>query len=90
VATGRRRCTFSAEFKARVLLKVLTGQNTAAQICREQQLKPDPLSRWKAELDCGLEAYGFRGEVWACKRVAEVIRRPCGDHRLAPAHHVLV
>jgi transposase len=44
-----RRRQFTAEFKARVVLEVLTGQKTAAQVCREQQLKPDLLSRWKAD-----------------------------------------
>src|SRR5258706_15143540 len=31
-----------------------------------------------ALLDRGAEAYGFRGQVWTCKRVGEVIRRPFG------------
>jgi hypothetical protein len=26
-------------------------------------------------LERGPEAYGFRGQIWTCKRVAEVIRR---------------
>ena len=45
----RQRRQFSAEFKARVVLDVLSGQKRAAEICREEQLKPDLLSRWKAE-----------------------------------------
>ncbi len=49
MGTKRQRRTFSAEFKARVVLEVLTGQKTAAQVCREQQLQPDLLSRWKAD-----------------------------------------
>jgi transposase len=36
-------------------------------------------------LECGAEAYGFRGQVWTCKRVAEVIRRTCGV-TYHPAH----
>ncbi len=38
-----------------------------------------------AVLERGAEAYGFRGQVWTCKRVAEVIRRTFGvtSH---PAH----
>jgi len=31
-----------------------------------------------ALLDRGAEAYGFRGQVWTCKRVGEVIRRTFG------------
>jgi transposase len=49
MGTKRQRRTFSAEFKAGVVLGVLTGQKTAAQLCRDHQLKPDLLSRWKAE-----------------------------------------
>ena len=45
----RHRRQFSAEFKARVVLEVLSGQKLAAEICREEQLKPDLLSRWKAD-----------------------------------------
>ena len=33
----------------------------------------------------GAEAHGFRGEVWTCERVAEVIRREFGV-RYHPAH----
>ncbi len=29
-------------------------------------------------LERGAEAHGFRGEVWTCERVAEVIRREFG------------
>jgi transposase-like protein len=49
MGTKRQRRTFSADFKARVVLEVLTGQKTAAQVCREQQLQADLLSRWKAD-----------------------------------------
>jgi transposase len=45
----RQRRQFSAEFKSRVVLEVLSGQKRAAEVCREHQLKPDLLSRWKAD-----------------------------------------
>jgi transposase len=45
----RQRRQFSAEFKARVVLEVLSGQKRAAEVCREHQLKPDLLSRWKTD-----------------------------------------
>lgn len=45
----RQRRQFSAEFKARVVLEVLSGQKRAAAVCREHQLKPDLLSRWEAD-----------------------------------------
>jgi transposase len=36
-------------------------------------------------LERGAEAYGFRGQVWTCKRAAEVIRRTFGVS-YHPAH----
>lgn len=44
-----RRRTFSAKFKAQVVLEVLTGVKTSAQVCREHQIKASVLSRWKQE-----------------------------------------
>ena len=43
----RQRRNFSAEFKAKVVLEVLSGTKSAAEICREHNLKPDLLSHWK-------------------------------------------
>lgn len=45
-----KRRSFTPEFKARVVLEVLTGAKSSAQVCREQQLKDTVLSRWKREL----------------------------------------
>jgi len=46
--TNRRK--FSAQFKAQVVLEVLTGRKTAAQVCREHGIKEPVLSAWKREL----------------------------------------
>ena len=43
------RRTFSAKFKARVVLEVLTGVKTSAQVCREHQIKDSVFARWKQE-----------------------------------------
>lgn len=45
----RQRRQFTAQFKAQVVLEVLTGQKRAAEVCRAYQLKPNLLSRWKAD-----------------------------------------
>jgi transposase-like protein len=42
--------TFKPEFKARVVLQVLTGAKTAAQVCREHQLSEQLLTSWKKQL----------------------------------------
>lgn len=44
---ARRR--FTAEFKAQVVLEVISGIKTAAEASREYRLKPQVLSRWKNE-----------------------------------------
>jgi transposase-like protein len=76
MGTKRQRRTFNAEFKARVVLEVLTGQKTAAQVCREQQLKPDLLSRWKAEFVTHASSVfsGDEREQEAERRIAELER----------------
>ena len=39
---------FNPEFKAKVVLQVISAEKTAADICREHRLKPDLFSKWKA------------------------------------------
>jgi transposase len=46
--TARRM--FTPAFKARVVLEELTGIKSAAEICREHQLRPQLLSHWKVQL----------------------------------------
>jgi hypothetical protein len=45
---GQRR-KYTAEFKARVVLDMLTGQKSASQASREYGIKDSVLSRWKQE-----------------------------------------
>ena len=44
-----KRRTFTAEFKARIVLEAISGVKSSAELCREHNLKPQLLSRWKAE-----------------------------------------
>jgi transposase len=44
---ARTRRNFSAEFKAKVVLEIISGSKSAAEVCREYNLKPDLLSHWK-------------------------------------------
>ncbi len=41
--------THTAEFKAQVVLEMLSGEKSVAQISREYQIKDSLLYRWKAE-----------------------------------------
>ena len=44
----RPRRSFPAEFKAQVVLDVLTGAASQAEICRKHNVKPQLLAHWKA------------------------------------------
>jgi transposase-like protein len=44
-----KRRKFSAEFKARVVLQLLSGEKTSAEICREHRLSAQQLSNWKRQ-----------------------------------------
>lgn len=43
----RARRTFTPEFKARVVLDVLTGTASQAEVCRKHQISPSLLALWK-------------------------------------------
>jgi transposase-like protein len=44
---GRRR-SFAPEFKAQVVLELLSGAASQADLCRKHNLKPQLLANWKA------------------------------------------
>jgi transposase len=52
---------------------------------RQPRLSAEQLAQLPALVERGPEAYGFRGQVWTCRRVAEVIRRTFGV-TYHPAH----
>ena len=45
----RKRKTYTAEFKAGVVLEILTEQKSIAQASREYGIKDSVISRWKQE-----------------------------------------
>jgi transposase len=44
---GQRRA-FAPEFKAKLVLELLSGAATQAELCRKHSLKPQLLANWKA------------------------------------------
>ena len=44
---GQRRF-FAPEFKAKLVLELLSGAATQAELCRKHNLKPQLLANWKA------------------------------------------
>jgi len=43
----RTRRSFSPQFKAQVVVDLLTGAANQAEICRQHQLNPQMVARWK-------------------------------------------
>ncbi len=46
----RARRTFTPEFKAKIVLDVLTGAASPAEVCRKHQISPTLFGVWKATL----------------------------------------
>jgi transposase len=44
-----RRRRFTPEFKARVVLELISGAKSLAEVCRHDQLNPQMVARWKGE-----------------------------------------
>jgi transposase len=44
----RPRRSFPADFKAQIVLQLLTGDATPAELCRKHNIKSQLLSHWKA------------------------------------------
>ncbi len=72
----RRRRSFTPQFKARVVLEVLTGLKSQAEVARQHKLKPELITRWKDIALEGLaglfQAEGQRGQDQ--DRIAELER----------------
>jgi transposase len=46
----RTRRSFPAQFKAQIVLDLLTGTSTQAELCRKHNLKPQLLANWRASV----------------------------------------
>lgn len=44
-----KRRKFTAEFKTQIVLSLLSGKMSMAQICKKHSLKDSVVSRWKAQ-----------------------------------------
>ncbi len=57
----KKRRRFTPEFKAQLVLEVLTGGTSPAEACRKYALSPNLLATWKATVLQGLPSL-FRGD----------------------------
>ena len=70
------RRTHSAEFKLQVVLEVISGARSQAELAREHHLKPDLIRRWtKKFLENAPSVFEQRGPDQAARaRIAELER----------------
>lgn len=68
--------TFKPEFKARVVMQLLTGAKSAAQLCREHSLSDQLLSNWKKQfIDNAGTVFASKAETSVeHERIAELER----------------
>ena len=72
----RRRRSFTPQFKAQVVLELLAGLRSQAEVARQHKLKPELIARWKEFALEGLETL-FQGEGQRSQdedRIAELER----------------
>ena len=69
-----KRRSFTPEFAFRVILELLSGAKTNAQICREHQLAPTMVSAWKEQfLERAPEVFSTpRSQSVEQQRIAEL------------------
>ena len=60
---ARPRRSFAAEFKARMVLELLNGSASQAELCRRHNVKPTLLAQWKAKAVGGLPTLFGEGEA---------------------------
>ena len=71
----RKRRQFSAEFKAKIVLAVLTGEKSQAAICREHELSAQQFSNWKQQfLENAAQAFAKPSNEGDSEQIAELER----------------
>jgi len=63
--------TFTPEFKAQVVLEVISGAKSASDACRQHGLKPQLLSDWKAQFLVNA-AKAFQSEEQRSRKQARI------------------
>ena len=66
----RRRRSFTPQFKAQVVLEVLSGTKSQAEVARQHKLKPELIARWKDIALEGMETLFRGGKLETRTRIA--------------------
>ncbi len=83
---SRKKRSFSAEFKTKVVLELLTGEQTAAQLSSKYQITPNSLNQWKKcflenasmAFDVGKATQGFKEEIADLKKENDALAKKLG------------
>jgi transposase len=67
----RTRRAFTPEFKAEVVLAILTGTQTTADLCRQHGLKPELVALWK-KIFLDRAAAAFAGDTAGGREAARI------------------
>jgi transposase len=55
----KNRRSFSPDFKLRIVVQIVSGQRTVAELSREHQIKDSVLTRWRDHfLESGAQIFG--------------------------------
>jgi transposase len=69
----RSRRKFSAEFKTQVVLQIISGEKSLAEVCREHQLSAQMVGNWKQQfLTCANRAFESEASSAEQARIAEL------------------
>jgi len=83
---SRKKRTFSAEFKTKVVLELLQGDQTLAQLASKYEITPNSLNQWKKKLlenasmafDVGKATQGFKEEIAELKKENDALAKKLG------------
>lgn len=77
---ARRRRSFGADFKRDVVLELLSGETSAAALCRRYELSPNSLAAWKKAYEEGrLEDASAGDELEALRARVRDLERLVGQ-----------
>ena len=79
----RTRRNFTAEYKAKIVLELISRNKSAAEVCREYNLKPDLVSRWRSQfLANAAQVFGDASEIDPQQTRIQELERLAGKQSL--------
>jgi transposase-like protein len=79
----RTRRNFTAEYKAKIVLELISRNKSVAEVCREYNLKPDLVSRWKSQfLNNAAQVFADASEIDPQQTRIQELERLAGKQSL--------